>query len=133
MILETFFNMEETPALAGEPSTLTVRPRPRRDNSKKRCGRARRGIAVDRSVHPDVRGDPSWLPYSRAGTVSIRLVASKIATCAAGKRGYMTLRYVFVGGSPWAGVPADMKTSNYIAGAGRPLPPANQTVSLTCA
>jgi hypothetical protein len=65
-------------------------------------------------------------------SVSIRLVASKIAACAGNKRAYMTLRYVFVAGTPWPGVPADMKTSGYIAGAGRPLPPPNQTVGLTC-
>jgi hypothetical protein len=66
------------------------------------------------------------------GTVSIRLIASKIGPCGNGKRAYTALRYVFIGGSPWAGVPADMKTSNYIAGAGRPLPPADQTVGLAC-
>jgi hypothetical protein len=32
------------------------------------------------------------------------------------------LRYVFVDGTPWPGIPADMKTSGYIAGADRPLP-----------
>jgi hypothetical protein len=42
------------------------------------------------------------------------------------------LRYVFVNGSPWPGVPADMNTSHYIAGPNRTLPPANQTVRLTC-
>jgi hypothetical protein len=66
------------------------------------------------------------------GTVSIRLIASKIATCAENKRAYTTLRYVFVGGSPWPGVPADMKTSNYMVGSSRPLPPADQTVELAC-
>jgi hypothetical protein len=66
------------------------------------------------------------------GAVPIRLIASKIRACGNDKRAYTTLRYVFIGGSPWAGVPADMKTSNYIAGAGRPLPPANQTVELAC-
>jgi hypothetical protein len=66
------------------------------------------------------------------GTVSIRLIASKIGACGNDRRAYTTLRYVFIGGSPWAGVPADMKTSNYIAGAGRPLPPADQLVELAC-
>jgi hypothetical protein len=66
------------------------------------------------------------------GTVSIRLIASKISTCANGKWAYTTLRYVFIGGSPWAGIPADMKTSNFISGFKRPLPPADQTVELTC-
>jgi len=66
------------------------------------------------------------------GSVPIKLIASKIATCAGKKRAYTTLRYVFVDGSPWPGVPADMKTSGYIAAANRTLPPANQTVGLTC-
>jgi hypothetical protein len=66
------------------------------------------------------------------GTVPIRLIASKITVCAGHERTYATLRYVFVDGSPWAGVPADMKTSGYIAGPGRVLPPANQTVGLAC-
>ncbi|HEX4093810.1 MAG TPA: hypothetical protein VHZ33_34260 [Trebonia sp.] len=66
------------------------------------------------------------------GAVSVRLIASKIAPCGAGKRAYTMLRYEFTGGSPWAGVPADMKTSNYIAGANRTLPPPDQTVALAC-
>jgi hypothetical protein len=66
------------------------------------------------------------------GSVPIRLIASKIAACAENKRAYTTLRYVFVDGSPWPGVPADMNTSGYIVGANRTLPPANQTVGLTC-
>lgn len=65
-------------------------------------------------------------------SVRIRLIASKIANCAKNVRAYSTLRYVFVGTSPWEGIPANVKTSGYIAGPGRPLPPANQTVSLTC-
>lgn len=66
------------------------------------------------------------------GSVPIRLIASKIADCAKNTRAYSVLRYVFVNGSPWPGVPADLNTSNYLAGPGRTLPPANQTVSLTC-
>jgi hypothetical protein len=65
-------------------------------------------------------------------TVPIRLVASKIAACGTNKRAYMTLRYVFIDGSPWPGVPADMNTSNYMSDPGRPLPPPDQTVGLTC-
>ncbi|MCW2936086.1 MAG: hypothetical protein JWM19_7048 [Actinomycetia bacterium] len=67
------------------------------------------------------------------GSVPIRLIASKIAACGGNERAYTQLRYVFVDGSPWAGVPADMKTSGYIAAPGRILPPANETVGLTCA
>jgi hypothetical protein len=65
-------------------------------------------------------------------TVPIRLVASRIARCAGNRRAYLTLRYVFVDGSPWSGIPADLKTSGYIAGPGRILPPRNQTVGLSC-
>jgi hypothetical protein len=65
-------------------------------------------------------------------TVPIRLVATKIAACGTSKRAYTTLRYVFTDGSPWPGVPADMNTSHYMVGSGRPLPPPDQTVGLTC-
>jgi hypothetical protein len=66
------------------------------------------------------------------GTVPIRLVATRISACGMNKRAYMTLRYVFTGGSPWPGVPADMNTSHYMVGSDRPLPPPDQTVGLTC-
>ena len=66
------------------------------------------------------------------GTVPIRLIASRIAACAGSKRAYTTLRYVFVAGSPWPGVPANMTTSGYISAPDRPLPPRNQTVGLSC-
>ena len=66
------------------------------------------------------------------GTVPIRLVATRISACGAGRRAYTTLRYVFVDGSPWPGVPADMSTSHYMVGSHRPLPPPDQTVGLTC-
>jgi hypothetical protein len=66
------------------------------------------------------------------GTVPIRLVATRIGACGETRRAYKTLRYVFTDGSPWPGVPADMSTSNYISGSHRPLPPADQTVGLTC-
>ena len=65
-------------------------------------------------------------------TLPIRLIASRIAACAANKRAYTTLRYVFADGSPWAGVPANTDTSGYIAGPDRTLPPRNQTVGLSC-
>src|SRR6201996_8790972 len=66
------------------------------------------------------------------GDVPIRLTASKIADCAKNTRAYSVLRYVFVNGSPWPGVPANMNTSNYRAAQTRPLPPATQTVNLPC-
>lgn len=65
-------------------------------------------------------------------SVPIRLIASKIAGCGGHKRAYTTLRYVFVDGSPWPGVPADTNTSGYIAAPDRILPPPDQMVGLTC-
>jgi hypothetical protein len=65
-------------------------------------------------------------------SVPIKLIASKITDCAGRGRAYSTLRYVFVDGNPWPGVPANLNTSNYIAAPDRPLPPPNQTVSLAC-
>lgn len=67
------------------------------------------------------------------GAVPIRLIATRIAACGASKqRVYTKLRYVFPGGSPWPGVPADMSTSHFMSSPGRPLPPPDQTVGLTC-
>lgn len=65
-------------------------------------------------------------------TVRITLIASKIADCATNTRAYSTLRYAFPAGSPWQGVPANLNTSGYMSAPNRPLPPANQTVALTC-
>jgi hypothetical protein len=62
----------------------------------------------------------------------IVVVASKIGKCGKGTRGYSRLQYVFVGRSPFAGLPAGMNFSNFMAGASRPGLPRNQTVSLTC-
>jgi hypothetical protein len=65
-------------------------------------------------------------------SVPVRLIASKVTACTGNKRAYTTLRYVFVDGSPWPSVPADMNTSGYIADPNRVLPPPNQTVGLAC-
>ena len=65
-------------------------------------------------------------------SVPVVLIASKIVRCAKAARAYSRLQYVFVGGSPFSGLPASVNTSNFIAAPGRPLPPANQTVSLGC-
>jgi hypothetical protein len=62
----------------------------------------------------------------------IVLIASKLRNCPNGARAYSTLKYVFVGRSPFQGIPANISFKNYITGAGRPGPPRNQTVSLTC-
>jgi hypothetical protein len=60
------------------------------------------------------------------------IIASKLVSCPHGTRVYSRLQYVFVGHSPFQGVPAHMNFSGFISGAGRPGLPANQTVSLTC-
>src|SRR5215471_4138113 len=65
-------------------------------------------------------------------SVPIVLVASKIGRCGKGTRAYSRLQYVFVGRSPFAGLPANVSFSNFMTGASRPGPPHDQTVSLTC-
>jgi hypothetical protein len=61
-------------------------------------------------------------------TVPIEMIVSKIVHCSNNARAYSTLRYIFPGGSPFQGVPADAKVN----GQDQPVPPTNQTVSLTC-
>lgn len=60
------------------------------------------------------------------------MIASKIVPCPHGRRAYSRLQYVFVGHSPFPGVPAHLKFSGFIAGPGRPGLPAHQTVGLAC-
>jgi hypothetical protein len=60
-------------------------------------------------------------------SISIEMAASKIVRCAKNTRAYSTLRYVFPGGSPFRGMPS----VEYSAQLGT-VPPADQTVSLTC-
>jgi hypothetical protein len=57
----------------------------------------------------------------------IEMAASKIVHCSKNTRAYSTLRYVFPGGSPFRGMPSFV----YSPGFGT-VPPANETVSLTC-
>ncbi len=66
------------------------------------------------------------------GSVPIVVIASKIVECARGTQAYSRLQYVFVGGSPFPGVPANENFSNDIAGPGRASPPSDQTISLAC-
>jgi len=66
------------------------------------------------------------------GSFPIVVIASKIVSCAPHKRAYSRLQYVFVGRSPFQGLPANMNFSHYMVGASRPGPPPNQTVSLAC-
>lgn len=64
--------------------------------------------------------------------VPIVVIASKLVGCARDTHGYSRLQYVFVDGSPFAGIPANMRFSNFMADPTRSGPPADQTVSLTC-
>ena len=60
------------------------------------------------------------------------MVASQLARCGQAMA-YSRLQYVFVGGSPFSGLPANgADFSHFIAAPDRPAPPANQVVSLTC-
>jgi hypothetical protein len=63
--------------------------------------------------------------------VPVVMVASKIGQCGHGTQGYLRLQYVFVGRSPFAGLPTNLNFSNFMTGAARPGPPRDQTVSLT--
>jgi len=65
-------------------------------------------------------------------SVPIVVVASQLGWCG-GTMAYSRLQYVFVGGSPFSGLPANSGNfSDFIAAPDRPTPPANQVVSLTC-
>ena len=60
------------------------------------------------------------------------VVASGLKTCSGGGRGYSRLQYVFVGKSPFQGLPAHLNFKHYVVGSHRPGPPPHQTVSLDC-
>jgi hypothetical protein len=65
-------------------------------------------------------------------SVPIVVVASQLVRCGPAM-GYSRLQYVFVGDSPFSGLPANSGNfSDFIAAPDRPAPPANQVVSLTC-
>jgi hypothetical protein len=65
-------------------------------------------------------------------SVPIVVVASQIVRCGPAMA-YSRLQYVFIGGSPFSGLPANSADfSHFIAAPDRPTPPANQVVSLTC-
>jgi hypothetical protein len=64
--------------------------------------------------------------------VPIVVIASKMVGCAKNTHAYSRLQYVFVDGSPFAGVPAEENFSNFMADPTRSGPPHDQTVSLTC-
>lgn len=76
-------------------------------------------------------------------TLPIKIAVSKIVNCAKSAHAYSTLRYAFPDGSPFQGVPADVKNlanaqdgpvpaKGQTDGIDMYYPPANQTVSLAC-
>lgn len=64
--------------------------------------------------------------------VPIVLIASKIVNCPKRAHAYSRLQYVFVGTSPFNGMPAHPNFSNYISAPDRAGPARNQTVTLGC-
>jgi hypothetical protein len=67
------------------------------------------------------------------GTEAIVLTASGLMHCGKHEIAYSHLHYTWMHGTPWPGIPASARnTSEFLTGAGRPLPPANQTVGLSC-
>jgi hypothetical protein len=63
-------------------------------------------------------------------TVPIVLITSKIMQCASSAHAYTRLQYVFVGRSPYAGLPSKIAVAD---GSASPSGgPGDQTVSLTC-
>jgi hypothetical protein len=64
-------------------------------------------------------------------SVPIEMIASKIMHCAKNTLAYSTLRYVFPHGSPFKGV-STANAPGYLGAQSQPVPPAHQTVSLTC-
>lgn len=65
-------------------------------------------------------------------SVPIVVIASRRVPCGQDAQAYSRLQYVFVGTSPFAGMPANVTSSNFISAPGRPGLPADQTVTLAC-
>jgi hypothetical protein len=61
----------------------------------------------------------------------IVMIASGVVSCAKSAHAYSRLQYVFVGRSPFQGLPAHMNFANFDVGTSRPSP-GNQTTSLSC-
>jgi hypothetical protein len=62
----------------------------------------------------------------------IVLVASGLTRCDHQQQAYSRLQYVFVGTSPFQGVPTSNNFSEFMAAPDRPGLPADQTVRLSC-
>jgi hypothetical protein len=65
-------------------------------------------------------------------TAAIVVRASGLMRCGKHEVAYASLHYTWVHGSPWPGMSATTDTSQFLTGPDRPLPPASQTVALTC-
>jgi len=65
-------------------------------------------------------------------SVPIDVTATRIVHCTKTRRAYSMLRYAFPGGSPFKGVPIAADSPGYFGGQNQPVPPRDQTVSLTC-
>jgi len=65
-------------------------------------------------------------------SVPIVMIASKIINCPKRAHAYSRLQYVFVGRSPFSGLPAHMNFSNFLFGSGRAGPSPDQTLTLGC-
>lgn len=65
-------------------------------------------------------------------SVPIEVTASKIVACSKKMRAYSVLRYKFPDGSPFKGLTAGDTGPGVFGGQNEPVPPVNQTVSLTC-
>ena len=65
-------------------------------------------------------------------SVPFDVTATRIVHCTKTRRAYSVLRYVFPGGSPFQSVPLVADSPAFFGGQNQPVPPRNQTVSLTC-
>jgi hypothetical protein len=65
-------------------------------------------------------------------TAPIVVIASRLRACPGGTKAYSRLQSVFVGTSPFQGLPAHVSFRNFMDAPDRPHPPENQTVSLAC-
>jgi len=65
-------------------------------------------------------------------SVPIVMIASRIINCPRRAPAYSRLQYVFIGHSPFSGLPAHMNFSNMMVGSRRAGPALNQTVTRGC-
>jgi hypothetical protein len=86
---------------------------------------AKGSATVDLCAYTDcAAGDYVSVPFD--------VTASRIIQCTKSRRAYSILRYVFPDGSPFKNVPLVADSPAYYGGQNQPVPPLDQTVSLTC-